>query len=86
MCSDVSLQEPGSGEALSTVRSLAPLVVRPNVHGESWHRHVSLVAVRALVGLLILQGPGTEITSTKVVYLLAFGTLQTSKRYGIVVY
>ena len=60
MCSDVSLQEPGSGEALSTVRALAPLVVRPNVHRESWHRHISLVAVWALPGLLILQGPETE--------------------------
>ena len=57
---DVALQEPRPGEALSAVGALAPLVVRPNVHGESWHRHISLVAVRALAGLLILQGPGTE--------------------------
>ena len=69
MCSDVSLQEPGSGEALSTVRALASLVVRPNVHGESWHRHISLVAVWALAGLLILQGPGTKKKHQQKLYI-----------------
>ncbi|KAJ8877539.1 hypothetical protein PR048_021994 [Dryococelus australis] len=50
---DVSLQEPGPGEALATVGALAALVVRPHVHGEGRHRHIHLPAVRAAARLLV---------------------------------
>jgi hypothetical protein len=51
----VSLQEPGPGEALATVRTLAALVMSPDVHREGRHGHIHLVAVRAATRFLVAQ-------------------------------
>jgi len=52
---DVSLQEPGAGEALATVRALAALVVGPHVHREGRHGHIHLVTVGTTSSLLVTQ-------------------------------
>jgi hypothetical protein len=54
---DVALEEPRSGEALSTEMAFAALVVGTEVHGVGRHGDVGLAAVRALPRLLVLQRP-----------------------------
>lgn len=51
--SDVSLQEPGSREALAAEGALAALAVGAHVHRKGRHGDVHLGAVRALPGLLV---------------------------------
>lgn len=51
--SNVSLEEPRSGEGLAAVGTLAALAVGPHVHREGRHRHVHLVAVRTTPRLLL---------------------------------
>ncbi len=55
MCPDVALQQPRPGEALATVRTLAALVVGPEVHGVGWHGNIGLVAMWALPSLFVFQ-------------------------------
>lgn len=55
--SNVSLQEPGPGEALATVGTLAALVMSPHVHGEGRHGHIHLVTVGTAPSLLVTQRP-----------------------------
>lgn len=50
---DVSLQQPGSREALAAEGALAALAVRAHVHREGRHGHVHLGAVRTLASLLV---------------------------------
>ena len=49
--SNVSLQQPGPGEGLAAVRTLAALAVCAHVHREGWNGHVHLVAVWTPPGL-----------------------------------
>lgn len=57
MGSNVSLQEPGPGEALATVGTFAALVVGSHMHREGRHRDINLIAVGTTSGFLVTQWP-----------------------------
>lgn len=60
MRTDVTLQQPGTGEALIAGRTLAALVVGTYVHRVGRHGDVHLGAVRTSTGFLIFQGAVEE--------------------------
>lgn len=53
VCPDVTLQQPGAGETLATVLTLAALVVSAHVHREGGHGHVNLLTVGTVASLLV---------------------------------
>lgn len=57
VCADVSLKKPWSRKPLSTVRTLATLVVGANMHGKCRHRYVHLIAMRTAASFFIHQRP-----------------------------
>ncbi len=51
----MTLKKPRPGEALAAEVTLAPLVVRPQVHGVSRHGDVGLATVGTFPGFLVLE-------------------------------
>lgn len=81
---DVSLQQPGSREALAAVRTLAALVVRAHVHGEGRHGDVHLVAVRTTTCLLVGQRAVRLAVSGQVTRrAVAFAALGAAVKLGV---
>lgn len=65
MCPDVSLQQPGAGEALAAGGALAALVVGAHVLAEGGRAHVHLIAIRTLASCALvvrraMRLPGEE--------------------------
>lgn len=52
---DVTLKQPRTREGLSTVRTLAVLVVRAHVHAERRHRDINFITYRTPACLFVLQ-------------------------------
>ena len=53
VCTNMALEEPGSGEPLATIGTLTALIVCPYVHAVGRHGDVDLVTVRALTCFLV---------------------------------
>lgn len=54
MCPDVSLQQPGAGEALAAGGALAALVVGAHVLAEGGRAHVHFIAIRTLASCALV--------------------------------
>lgn len=53
----MTLQKPRTAESFATDVARVLEIVRENVHGQSWHTDVNLVAMGTFLGILAVQGP-----------------------------